>query len=209
VRCGLLQPQLVGRDEEVFVLKPEGRVQLFAQGVQFGLQCGDIELRRDIGFCQHDEVFFYPMAIEVGDVDFLGGAELAHGFDDARMIRPDDGENESTVRFPRRSTVHQRPADYVQARIGFGDLSGERLAGGEFGEAGDHDEREISADDGLATGVDISIASANGRTECSDNARMIIGEHMVYDGMRMLSMHAERIASAALTFKNWLLVASF
>ena len=116
------------------------------------------------------------------------------------MIRPDDGKNESVRCLSRRFTVRQRPADDVQARVGFGDLSCERLAGGGFGEAGDHDEREVSADDGLATGVDIPIASAHGRTERSDNARMIIGEHMVYNGMGMLSMHGSRIASAGATF---------
>ena len=70
------------------MLEAEGRVELFAQGVQFGLQRGDIELRRDIGFCQHDEVLFCPMSTEIGDVDFLGGTELTDRFDDARMPPP-------------------------------------------------------------------------------------------------------------------------
>ena len=89
-----IQAKLVGGDEDVLVLEADRIALLGAQGLQVGLEHGQVPAAWDLDLGYQHELLAVQLSVEVHDVDSLVCQQGAEAVNHARGVRAEAGDHE-------------------------------------------------------------------------------------------------------------------
>ena len=175
--------------------------EFLAHLFQVGLHQTDVPMLRDLDLTDQHEVVAANIAVEIDDVDVFASQILAETSDDARPVGSEGRDDESLARlvpasFFRIQGKSRHNVERAFRHACLAHLPGELIRLDPVGQADDHNEREIAAQNGLAASVDISGERFDGAGDGRHDAGMIARHHIQH--IRMVqSTHAGILSKRA------------